>query len=131
MMFVDKLSHFRERLKYDLVKQTGCQPNCNRYIYKKYKEEDFYHNDGISKFYKPSNCSTTLTVLVFKFKWLDNELKQETEKYSYNELTLLANFGGALGLFVGFSFFMLWDFFMIVIDFVKALKFFEYYSSHF
>ena len=43
----------------------------------------------------------------------------ETEEYLYDERSLLAEFGGALGLFLGFSFYMLWD---IVEPIIVSLK---------
>ena len=33
----------------------------------------------------------------------------ETEDWVYPEISFIAEFGGALGLFVGFSFYMIWD----------------------
>ena len=33
----------------------------------------------------------------------------EEEDWVYPELSFIAEFGGALGLFVGFSFYMIWD----------------------
>ena len=33
----------------------------------------------------------------------------ETEDWVYPEISWIAEFGGALGLFVGFSFYMIWD----------------------
>ena len=40
----------------------------------------------------------------------DHELIEETEEYAYTFISFLAEFGGALGLFLGFSFFGLWEF---------------------
>ena len=37
------------------------------------------------------------------------ELIEETEEYMYSFTSFLAEFGGALGLFLGFSFYSLWD----------------------
>ena len=33
----------------------------------------------------------------------------EEEDWVYPELSFIAEFGGALGMFLGFSFYMLWD----------------------
>ena len=41
----------------------------------------------------------------------NKELIEETEEYAYGFTSFLAEFGGALGLFVGFSFFSLWEYF--------------------
>ena len=53
----------------------------------------------------------------------NNELAVETEEYLYDERSLLAEFGGALGLFLGFSFYTLWDIFEpLVVSFTKTIK---------
>ena len=39
----------------------------------------------------------------------DNEIIEETEEYAYGFISFLAEFGGALGLFLGFSFLSLWE----------------------
>ena len=41
----------------------------------------------------------------------NKELIEETEEYAYGFTSFLAEFGGALGLFLGFSFFSLWEYF--------------------
>ena len=48
-------------------------------------------------------------------------IKVETEVLIYPWQSLLAEFGGALGLFLGFSFMTIWDF-VIDIEF-KSFKF--------
>ena len=45
----------------------------------------------------------------FLLRWPEKTVVEKTEKLEYDWLTLVANIGGALGLFLGFSFFMLWD----------------------
>ena len=37
------------------------------------------------------------------------QIKTETEDWVYPGLSFIAEFGGAMGLFVGFSFYMIWD----------------------
>ena len=44
-----------------------------------------------------------------------NEIIEETEVLAYGFTSFLAEFGGALGLFLGFSFFSLWELFQPVI----------------
>ena len=54
---------------------------------------------------------------------VNNELAVETEEYLYDERSLLAEFGGALGLFLGFSFYTLWDIFEpLVVSFTKTIN---------
>ena len=46
----------------------------------------------------------------------------EREELAYPFITLLADFGGVLGLFIGFNFLMIWDIIVIVIEKIKAIK---------
>ena len=46
----------------------------------------------------------------------------EKEVLDYPFITLLADFGGVLGLFIGFNFLMIWDIIVFVIEKIKALK---------
>ena len=46
----------------------------------------------------------------FRFVLVTEEVTEEVEEYLYDELSLIAEFGGALGLFLGVSFLTLWDF---------------------
>ena len=47
--------------------------------------------------------------VAFSFWFLDDEIKVETEYFILDLNGLVGFVGGTLGLFVGFSFFMLWD----------------------
>ena len=49
----------------------------------------------------------------------NNEITNVKETLAYDVLTFISNFGGSLGLFVGFSFLMLWDFIAPVIHVIK------------
>ena len=46
---------------------------------------------------------------IFSLSLVTTDIRVETEALVYNFGTLVSNFGGTLGLFLGFSFFMLWD----------------------
>ena len=41
--------------------------------------------------------------------YANNEVLEKTEVLVYDTVSLIAEFGGALGLFLGFSFLMVWD----------------------
>ena len=43
----------------------------------------------------------------------------EKEELAYPFIALMADFGGVLGLFIGFNFLMLWDIIFIVIEKIK------------
>ena len=59
-------------------------------------------------YYKVSH---TYIILGLSIMVANKELIEETEEYAYGFTSFLAEFGGALGLFVGFSFFSLWEYF--------------------
>ena len=44
----------------------------------------------------------------------------EKEEVAYPFMTLLADFGGVLGLFIGFNFLMIWDITVYVIEKIKT-----------
>ena len=46
----------------------------------------------------------------------------EKEELAYPFMTLLADFGGVLGLFIGFNFLMIWDVIVFVIEKIKVIK---------
>ena len=43
----------------------------------------------------------------------------EKEELAYPFIALMADFGGVLGLFIGFNFLMIWDIIFIVIEKIK------------
>ena len=45
----------------------------------------------------------------FMFVLVNSEVTEEREELLYDELSLVAELGGALGLFLGFSFLTVWD----------------------
>ena len=54
--------------------------------------------------------------------WSGQTLSIEKEELAYPFITLLADFGGVLGLFIGFNFLMIWDIIVFVIEKIKAHK---------
>ena len=50
------------------------------------------------------------------------EIRLEEEEYIYPLISFISEFGGALGMFLGFSFNMLWDFIFIAITFIQSKK---------
>ena len=45
--------------------------------------------------------------LGYRFVAANSEITEEVEEYVYDEISFIAEFGGALGLFLGFSFYMI------------------------
>ena len=56
-------------------------------------------------FYKP----VILLFSGFRLVLVNSEVTEEREELLYDELSLVAELGGALGLFLGFSFLTVWD----------------------
>ena len=94
-----------------LIEKTGCRPNCivYRYNVRKVVEWDSVHYYGFGKIQLPLKVICQTLISGFWLSWIDGEITQETEKYEYDWLTLVANLGGLLGLFIGFSLLMLLD----------------------
>ena len=77
-----------------IVEQTKCLPPCQYNEYKFAAEPDKYDVKSIK----------TLTLMFPKKK-----VTIETEVELYSFISLVSDIGGALGLFLGFSFVMVWD----------------------
>ena len=53
----------------------------------------------------------------------NTEMIHEEEHLLYDFISLVSEFGGSLGLFLGFSFFMIWDFLApMIIILQKSIK---------
>lgn len=87
--FYEELYNMEQK---DIFKTSGCAPPCK---YREYKVVD-------TKVKIKGNG-------LFGFILASTDILVETEAYTYPWVSLLAEFGGALGLFLGFSFIMLWD----------------------
>ena len=77
-----------------IVKQTKCLTPCQYNEYKFASKPDTYQTNGYQ-------------LVILKFP--DNEVTIETEVELYSFISLVSDIGGALGLFLGFSFVMVWD----------------------
>ena len=108
----------------DVVKFTGCKPNCISYKYDVIKVAPWTVSHDKEKicrrrffhFYRFFIHSISVLNIVWLNKY---EIIQESEKLVYDELTFISNFGGALGLFIGFSFFSLWDLILMMYTVIK------------
>jgi hypothetical protein len=91
----------------ELVNITGCLLPCS---YREFKLAGTpkKQNNGFG--------------LIFQFA--RTEIVEEKEAYVYGFVSFVSEFGGALGLFLGFSFFMAWElvepFFLVLYQKTKA-----------
>ena len=74
--------------QHDLVKRTACLPPCTYMDYKIVGRPMNYNDDGLG----------------FYMAFASDELIEEKEEEIYGVVSFVAEFGGALGLFLGFSF---------------------------
>ena len=56
--------------------------------------------------------------IVFMFGYSTNAVTVKEQAYIYPLQSFVAEFGGALGLFIGFSFLGVWDFIMWLLEFM-------------
>ena len=82
----------------EVFKVTGCSPPCT-YI-------EYVDVGGNDWELKADNSS-----LVFGLSYATTQVRVEKEIFIYPFSSFLAEFGGALGMFLGFSFHMFWDVF--------------------
>ena len=80
---------------YNIVKSSGCKKPCH---YKKYR---FVGGKLKSPFQSDHFTISLASVSVYT--------DHEKEQLIYPPASLIAEFGGTLGLFLGFSFMTLWD----------------------
>ena len=76
-----------------IIEHTGCLPPCQYTEYTLAKDP-----------MKTKQDKMTLNILLSS-----TNIKTRTEKTIYSGVSFVAEFGGALGLFLGFSFLMIWD----------------------
>ena len=110
----------------DIVIMTGCLPNCVYFKYDLAKIQEWTVNiPGVKSLFSLSEIfGKILFFLDLHVQWLDQQVAFVQEKLAYDGLTFVANFGGTLGLFLGFSFFMIWDWILpFVVKIFEVLKF--------
>ena len=105
--FYEKLAYSEQR---DVLKLTNCKLPCQ---YREIKAAE----SPITQNYKDNSGLTFVS-----FNIVTTDLKVETEAFVYNFSTLVSNFGGSLGLFLGFSFFMFWDWIVSIWMSMKWLR---------
>ena len=90
----DELAYLEQK---DVLSKTNCQLPCSLREIKavnSLQTQKLGENNG---------------TMIFTLSLVTTDIRVETEALVYNCVALVSNFGGALGLFLGFSFFMLWD----------------------
>ena len=95
-----------------IVKETGCQRPC---IYNEYKFVNLNKKESNYKTFPDDQVSVCL--------WPVSPYTQVEEDVLVLPFqSLLAEFGGALGLFLGFSFMTIWDGVMEVLPVLRKIK---------
>ena len=61
----------------------------------------------------------------FLFNYVSSDVRVETETYVYPLMSFVSEFGGGLGLFLGFSFLTFWDGFQYIFSEIKNMKMFS------
>ena len=86
----------------DVVKLTNCTIPCN------FRAINAVGEPMITKMGNKGGF------LIFSLNLVSTDIRVETQALVYTFTSLIANFGGALGLFLGFSFYMLWEWIIYV-----------------
>ena len=60
----------------------------------------------------------------------ESKVKSKTEKVIYSVESFISEFGGAMGLFLGFSFIMLWDLLVFLTMYCFKTKYFISHSEN-
>ena len=99
----------------DVTNLTNCPLPCS------YRIIRFVGNPKIFPNSKATNFSS------YSINLVSTNIVVETEELIYSFSNLVSDIGGSLGLFLGFSFLMIWDWIIISCDFLKT--FFRPYSK--
>ena len=97
-----------------IIQKTGCLKPC------KYRE---YLNSGLTS--KLRNISIALDLngkYCPNFIMASTVLNKKKETYVYPVISFVSEIGGSLGLFVGFSFLSIWDWFDPIFDSLLSKK---------
>ena len=96
-------------LAYDINEiAIGCKKPCNYQEYKIVGD-------------KAPTSWTKKGFLTFSLLAVDNNIYVETEALLYPGTSLVAEIGGTLGLFIGFSFMILWDAIVRGVNLIKKI----------
>ena len=93
--------------KTSVTNETKCLPPCSYAEYKLAGKVEKEKEKGIKK---------------LNIKLSDSKVKSLKEQKLYDIVTFIAEFGGALGLFVGFSFLSIFDFYEFALKFLPKFK---------
>ena len=93
-----------------ILNTTGCQPPC-KFTEFSLEKESVYKNNITDK-----------RNLFFGFYFATTDLVVKTERLVYPPTSFLAEVGGALGLFLGFSFFSIGDTSIWMLKTFKMIK---------
>ena len=72
---------------------TGCQVPCTYIEFKQVGDSQNINPEGYGLW----------------LKFAETEMTEDKEAYVYGFVSFVSEFGGSLGLFLGFSFLMVWD----------------------
>lgn len=99
----------------EVMKDSGCGTPC------KYTE--------VRAVGPPTTCTNTKcfrkgpdNFFLFSPILVSTNIRKETERLSVPFSTLVANLGGLLGMFLGFSFMIFWDWFVFAFNFITARR---------
>ena len=94
----------------ELTATTSCLPPCNYYKYSHVGKKEIVDTQEFGKqiiIWKVPLRKTK--ILGYAIVLANKEIVVEREMVLYDFTSFVSEFGGSLGLFLGFSFFMLWD----------------------
>ncbi len=103
--------------EHNIVKRTGCLPSCTRRLYTaepliQSVLEDPNIPEGTVMFQvkeKANVASISRPLIPLQFYYTSNEYTEKTEYFVYGFTSLVADFGGYLGLLMGHSLLSLYD----------------------
>ena len=107
--YIDANNGLKALTKTELTNTTNCLPPCSYWKYTQVGEGNVRDQTKFGKlrFTYSVVCHVNIYCSGYMFVLSSNEVSVEEETLIYDLISFVSEFGGSLGLFLGFSFFML------------------------
>ena len=112
-LYISFNNALKGKTKTELTNSTNCLPPCHFWKYTQIGDPHVRNQKSFGKltFYKYRDYGITVVIkeacLGYVFLLASSDVITEEETLIYDMISFVSEFGGSLGLFLGFSFFML------------------------
>ena len=120
----------KDSTRTELTEITGCRQPC---FYRKFSKvgnsDDIKSFDNHGNNFRDNPTLSELPFLGYNLRLASSEVNVEEDYFLYDFVSLISELGGALGLFLGFSFFMITDYVAPMQNYMKK-RFKHFFTSN-